>query len=403
LKITGKIKGATGGGLLGFTVNATVNGGAPRTVLTKVDGLYTFAVARGDNVRIWPSVPNPYTYTVNANPRAEDCQLSQSPAQCYFYNVQHDEIQDFVPTYTTVFLVHGIGQNHEPMGALASFLNTGPPTLELGRFVVDAGFDFGECAAEKYCTVAKDPFTLQDTNTPCSITAGARKLAQYIKAKAPGDFVLIGYSMGGLVARDLLAHASAYGLTGNTARGLITLGSPHWGYPYRIYDTPIPGSNLPTNAVALCTPLVHDMAGSWNPDTNQANEPLTPFLNSLTSAWNTSVFVEYWLAAAGTICDDPYRRFPIFEGPTGCPTTMPFSDGVVCAASASYISTYRLFPLIGYANGPTDRLSDARYAHNASGVGTAVMFCGTSAGIPLYRPAPGDPLFSRIVETINGH
>lgn len=57
----------------------------------------------------------------------------------------------------------------------------------------------------------------------CSISSGAQKLAQYIaNANPPGDIVLIGFSMGGLIARDMMANGRLI-LNGRKVSALITL------------------------------------------------------------------------------------------------------------------------------------------------------------------------------------
>ncbi len=64
---------------------------------------------------------------------------------------------------------------------------------------MDTSFNFG-CA------------TMNDCDYQCGIGAGAALLASTITARTlAGDHVIIvGYSMGGLTARDMIAHASSY-------------------------------------------------------------------------------------------------------------------------------------------------------------------------------------------------
>ena len=138
---------------------------------------------------------------------------------CFFYNVRQNETQNFAPNYITVFLLHGIGQNGGPQGAMrdldvALSTSAGPPTgMDLSRFVIDSGFNFGECAASSSCALSR-------YGDSCSISAGGRSLAKYIaNSNAPGGVVLIGYSMGGLIARDLLARNYDSVLTSHPVRG----------------------------------------------------------------------------------------------------------------------------------------------------------------------------------------
>lgn len=222
--VKGRIITIAGNGLAGMTVNA--NG---QSVQTGADGSYSFSFPAGANVVLSPSPTAPYTYTFTASPPSQDCQLTGT-GQCTFSNLRQDELQNFTPNYVTAFLLHGIGQRGGAMDPLGGNLKLSGG-LDLSQFVIDSSFDFGECAANKACTNRTDAITGVMTDDPCSVSAGARKLAQYIAARAPGDFVLVGYSMGGLIARSLLINAAAY-VPGQHARGLITLGTPHWGYPY---------------------------------------------------------------------------------------------------------------------------------------------------------------------------
>ena len=130
---------------------------------------------------------------------------------------------------------------------------------------MDAGFDFSECAETDFCS------------SSCTIAAGAQKLAQYIaNANPPGDVILIGFSMGGLIARDMMANGHLL-LNGRKISALITLGTPNLGYPYTLMDT-----------AWFCTPLVQEMDGNWRYSTvNEYRRTVTvPFFA------NESVAVE---------------------------------------------------------------------------------------------------------------
>jgi pimeloyl-ACP methyl ester carboxylesterase len=410
--ISGTVTSADSGkAMTGVTVNARVNG-TSRSAQTDANGTYTFAVDAGDNVQISPSPDAPYTYPFTAVPQGQggtaQCQSSRPPTTCFFYNVQQNETQNFTTTYTTVFLLHGIGQNSGAMKHLWSNLttSTGPPTgPDLSRFVVDAGFDFGECATNSSCGASR----YGDT---CSISAGGKSLAQYIaNSKAPAGIVLVGYSMGGLIARDLLVNNYRVNNQGvldtHPIQGLITLGTPNWGYPWLPQDV---GLVYPNTPPVFCPQLLYDMAGSWNPDNNSRNQP-SVFLSSLTNAWNSSSYGGYWLAAAGTYCQkSPYRRLNLTDQSTGCPKTNPlswdsYSDGVVCADSAQYSG---FIPLVApFSGSPSLTWPDSGYVHttNGWGWGTAFVFCKVpSNGKQLFSPPLGDPLYSQIVQVINnGH
>jgi pimeloyl-ACP methyl ester carboxylesterase len=395
-------------GMPGINVRWMVNGGATHTTQTDRNGNYGITVNNGDNVTLWPSPPAPYTYPFTAAQGQNgtgQCEPSPPPMSCYFGNVQASQTQNFSPNYTTVFLLHGIGQSNADMQQFASSLTSNPSglTVDLSRFVIDAGFNFSECTQNTSCTVVYDAVTGQPTTKSCSLDNGAQKLAQYINnSYAPGPIVLVGYSLGGLLARDLLAS----GYVNNTVhpiQGLITLGSPHWGYPYNWRDESF-----------FCAPLLKDMAGSWNALENTPNYPITSFLPQLTANWTASSYGQYWLAAAGTYCSQPYRQYNPPPSPgqsaaympyTGCPSTDPVnssSDGVVCMDSATYSSFIPLYPV--FSGPPTSVVPDSTYAHTtaALGLGSAFLFCPVSPNARvLYNPVPGTSLFQSLVQGIN--
>jgi len=101
----------------------------------------------------------------------------------------------------------------------------------------------------------------------------------------------------GLIARDLLVHNYNNVLADHPVVGLITLGTPNWGYPY-----------IPADATVRCPAQVQDMNGGWNPYVNDPSTAfLSPFLTSLKQGWSSSSYGGYWFAAAGTNCPNPFR------------------------------------------------------------------------------------------------
>jgi pimeloyl-ACP methyl ester carboxylesterase len=233
-----------------------------------------------------------------------------------------------------------------------------------------------------------------------------------VAQQAPGDFVLIGYSMGGLIARDLLANLAAYGslLLPNRSgfynthhvAGLITLGTPNFGYSYV--------SGL--DELQFCSQIAQDMSGYWNPSDKTASGVLSPYLGRLKNNWDASKFGNFWFAAAGTFCDQPWRIIPVdikllnkgclydpISGPDGK------NDGVVCRDSAIYSANSQTPPI----GGPTLHPEYPNYTHTRTllGFGTAlVMGCSTPLNSPeLFRPLPNNPnddLFQTIVGLLNG-
>jgi len=275
----------------------------------------------------------------------------------------------------TVFLIHGLGQGSPDMQGLFGSL-TGSSGIDLTRFRVDAGFDFSECANFIFCS------------SNCSIAAGAQKLAQYIaNANPPGDIILIGFSMGGLIARDLMAN-NRINLNGRRVGGLITLGTPNLGYPYHSPDT-----------LAFCASLVQQMDGNWRSQQASNNVALSPYLLSLTNQWPSRTYPGasgLWLAASGRSCSNPFRTF---NSTTGCRDRNPFSDGVVCDDSATYsISTASGTSPNRYWLDPSQI-----YVHTNNGFGASLILCGNDGLKPtLSNPPSFGPLFAAIKGLING-
>jgi uncharacterized protein (TIGR03437 family) len=280
-----------------------------------------------------------------------------------------------LPVPKTVFLIHGLGQGSADMQGLYGSL-VGSSGIDLTRFRVDAGFDFSECANVNFCS------------SNCSVSAGAQKLAQYIaNANPPGDIVLVGFSMGGLIARDLMAN-NRINLNGRKIGALITLGTPNLGYPYTLIDTAV-----------SCTPLVQQMDGNWRSQQANNNVILSSFLLSLTNQWPSKAYPGssgLWLAASGRSCSNPVRTI---NSTTGCRDRNPFSDGVVCDDSATYS--------INTASGtsPNRYWQDPGqiYVHSNNGFGSSLILCGNDGLKPtMSNPPSFGPLFATIKGLING-
>jgi uncharacterized protein (TIGR03437 family) len=286
-----------------------------------------------------------------------------------------------LPIPTTVFLIHGIGQGNAAMQGLLGSL-TGSSGIDLTRFRVDAGFDFSECANTDFCN-----------NATCSISAGAQKLAQYIaNANPPGNIILIGFSMGGLIARDMMANGRLI-LNGRKISALITLGTPNLGYPYTSADT-----------LVFCTPLVQEMESNWRSQQSTSAVVLWPYLLSLTNQWPSTSYpgnAGKWLAASGRSCPNAVRAI---DPTTGCRDKNPYSDGVVCDDSATYfVSTPAGTAPTQYWQDPSQIYVHSNYGW---GIGTAFVLCGNSGNPavnpPLSNPPSFGPLFATIKALING-
>jgi uncharacterized protein (TIGR03437 family) len=280
-----------------------------------------------------------------------------------------------LPIPKTVFLIHGLNQSHLDMKDLAVNL-TRSYGLAAGRFTVDYGFDFSDCA----------DVNLAFCSSNCTIPGGAQRLAQYIiNANPPGDIVLIGFSLGGLIARDMIVNNRII-LNGRKIN-LVTIGTPNLGYPY-----------LATDSLVFCSAIVSAMDGNWR--SQPGSVVLSSYLLSLTNQWSAYGFPgsgRTWLAASGRACNIPTRLT------TGCRDQNIYSDGVVCQDSAAYnVST-------SAGTQPNQSWADPNgvYYHSSSGF-TALILCNTSGldptrYFPLYDPPPTPGgLFAYLTAVLNG-
>ena len=272
----------------------------------------------------------------------------------------------------TVFLVHGLNQGFQDMKNLAVNL-AASYGLTPGRFRMDYGFDFSDCADA----------TLLVCPSGCTIPDGARRLAQYIvSTNPPGDIVVIGFSMGGLLARDMIVNNRIV-LNGRKIN-LVTIGTPNLGYPY-----------VATDSLVFCDSLVSSMNGNWR--SQPGSVALSNYLLSLTNEWSADGFPgsgRIWLAASGRAINDPIRSS------TGCRDQNPYSDGVVCQDSAAYnVSTaVGTQPNYGWAD-PT-----RSYVHSFSGFTSLILGNTTDQTryLPLWNPPPNGALFTTLVSILNG-
>jgi pimeloyl-ACP methyl ester carboxylesterase len=352
---------------------------------TKNDGSYALQIPVGSSFSMSAAFLGPYTIPITAD----------GPANGSFTSVQANQVQNFTAAqFTTVYLLHGIGQGHAGMEGLWRKL-TGATGLDTSRFLVDFSFDYSECTtAGSGCS------------SNCSISAGAQKLAAMLAASPfngtnPGwDAVLVGFSMGGLVARDLLVNgrSATYGnvlAAQGKVRGLVTLGTPNWGYPL-----------IPTDIGEMCPSLTMQMQGVvYSSGPSAAPTGPSSYLKGLNQSWTAASYGGFWLAASGRMCSNNERDFP---GPhimySKClePNGVFANDGVVCADSAEYNWQS------GLPGAPTLVSPDPshNYSHTdaALGLGTAlIMGCPTWGRGLLSDPSLGEDPFLKIVQVISGN
>jgi uncharacterized protein (TIGR03437 family) len=262
----------------------------------------------------------------------------------------------------TVVLIHGILQSG---GALEPLAKTLRPLLTPGRFTVLSDFNWGRCA---------NPTGLVcDSN--CTLEEGATELLNYLNTNVPpGDVLFVGYSMGGLIVRQLLLTTQ---FTRNRPLALITLGTPNLGYPYS-----------PLDALAVCSSLGAEMKGDFRANNGQGI--ISSFLGTLNNTWAASSPAPargQWLAISGASCNNPIS----FTLSGGCPDSNVFSDGVVCDVSARLLFQYK------------NRPSQDHFSYNFSHDGGVGLFCLNLSGIPaLYNAGASSDVGLWLVNFING-
>jgi pimeloyl-ACP methyl ester carboxylesterase len=365
-------------------VGISLSGGTGFTQ-TDANGQYSLTLPGGGSYTVTPSLLG-YVFTPRPPPTL--VLIDSNPNQTANFTAAR---------ITTVYLLHGITQSASAMAALQANLTSLSTGIDLGRFQVDAGFTFSCSPAGLSCSA-----NCSSSSPLGGIHRGGQELAQYIlQNPPPGDIILIGYSMGGLIARDMIAYnyqvLNNHVLDGRKVLGLITLGTPHLGYPYSSIDDFVPQN---------CPGLVQDMAGSWQPQLTPPPELFSTFLNDLTRQWLTASYAGYWMAAAGESCTTTIRTTGAL--PRGCLPQSPSSrsDGVVCRDSAVYSGDFAKSP---FPNLPLWEDPDQRYVHTnaVGGWGTAGILCrnsGNPADYPqLFDPPINDTLFANIKATINGH
>jgi uncharacterized protein (TIGR03437 family) len=276
---------------------------------------------------------------------------------------------------TTVFLLHGIGQSSRDMQSLRQTLVS---SLDTQKYVVDATFSY-VCASSSSCPAS------------CSISNGAVQLANQIlnSTSAGSRVILVGYSMGGLIARDMMANNYGGVTTSRKITALLTLGTPNLGYPYGSLDT----SALGTLFTGTCPFLTQQMASDFRAQESTMTVLLSTYLSGLTNEWSSlapASLSPYWLAISGGYCKNPIRTLDL-TGTLGCPDYNQTSDGVVCDQSARYV--------LNGPNTPTQTWYGDAYAHASE-----VIMCGFFDSAPLlYDPLPGDVLSQQLISAISQH
>ena len=248
----------------------------------------------------------------------------------------------------TIFLVH---PNPTNVCSLANTLRDPLFGIDQQRFDFDCGFDYRECRP-----------TAPGCPSDCDIRVGARRLANHINQQNPqGEIVILGYSMGGLVARDMLLNNYSGVITRRTVAALITMATPNGGYPFSFPDN-----------LLLCGPVLKQMDGNWRSRQSENIVVLSDYLGrQLNGRWGNSSFAgnpQRWFVISGTSCTNPIRRS---NPTTGCPDWDVFSDGIVCNASAQLRINYPM-------NKPTRSWSSQMYDHGKgfeTSVAQFLVFC----------------------------
>ncbi len=271
-----------------------------------------------------------------------------------------------LPSPITVVLIHGIGQSGGALEPLARTLRLLPSQ----RFAILADFDWGRCA---------NPSKLSSCDSDCTIETGANELRDYLNRKVPsGDIVLVGYSMGGLIARQLLLTTQ---FNRNRPIALVTLGTPNLGYPYSSIDD-----------ISNCRSLGQQMAGNFR--ANGGSGDFSPYLLNMNSTWaslSVAPAMGRWLAISATSC-----RIAARLNGSGCPDSNVLSDGVVCDVSARLLFQYRFRP--------SEDFFTSNFFHSAPRLGA---LCdnppsGTVLLPALYNAGKDSDVGQRLMVFLNG-
>ena len=300
------------------------------------------------------------------------------------------------PQAVTVFLVHGINQGSSDILDFKNNLQQAVASLQAAgqlrgiAFTFDASFDYGYCAANPTC------------DSSCSIENGAGLLAKTILGKPGSNIVIIGYSIGGLIARYMIANNLQGVAVQRKINALITLGTPNLGYPGSPLDM-----QLGPFANAACLFEMNEMTSDFL-SVPRPQVLLSSFLSGLESTWSTVASVapptkpHFWLVGSGFLCSQAIRTGDA-TNTYGCPDYNKVSDGVVCDQSSQYKS--------GGSVQPDQKTGWDGLAH-AHGV----IMCNPSPGSPiiaasfsaggasvLYDPPPGTPLFLDLLAALAQH
>ncbi len=294
----------------------------------------------------------------------------------------------------TVFLVHGISQNGGEGGDLSKLAASLRSVLDPKQFTIDGGFDFSYCANNSNC----DPSCTIGGTVNQGATNASRVLGAYVNNhSAPNSRIVIaGFSMGGLVARDMIVN----GFSDNAIAGLITIGTPHLGYPYNWFDDH--SLDLDLLNWGRCSPLVQQMFGDFrnkptSDDQVELNDAdghpfvtLSAFLQKLNSDWAVAVKERLplkWYTAAGTSCADYVRDL----SNRGCRDDTR-NDGVVCQQSASFD--------INLPNAPNERWEDPEHKYSHTGENISLFCANIGSNLPYPLSDPGQDPDTQLVSKL---
>lgn len=317
------------------------------------------------------------------------------PSTSYAFRVRAQRGQDYssysnVASITTpaqirtVLVIHGIRQSNTDMEALAQALQA---ALDPSRFAVDFGFNYGPCTTHPDCT------------SVCTISTGASTLALHIQQNVASSHILIvGYSLGGLIARDMILNNYGNILSTHHVDGLVTLGTPNLGYPYE-----------PIDDSKSCPVLDLEMQGNYR---DPRGFVWSTYLSALNEKWISGPLPTGslpWLAIAGTACANPLRWTGgiLDQKPdpnTGCRNANANNDNVVCEDSAFFdLSSIGLKG----QNQPTQLLYDPAYSHTTlswfEDLFVESLFSGCSWANTESLSQPQPDLLPSVVQFLTSH
>lgn len=203
------------------------------------------------------------------------------------------------------------------------------------------------------------------------------------------------------MARDMIANNRESVPASCKINALVTLGTPHLGYP---------GGSLDPQLATLIG-INPYQANQMSSDFRSQPPPgvlLSSYLADLENKWNQSTLLRprYWYALSGSLCQQAIRTGDA-TNTYGCPDYNKTSDGVVCEQSSQYKSGGIVQPdkrraWDGFAHSPLELMCNPNPGL-ANIPGSFVATYQGQSPAYLYDPPAVSLLFADMVSYIVSH